>query len=347
MIAEIVIESLPQSVLQAYIYVVVVKSSQAGTATPSMSAMLGEVTLMPKSILISTLATLKTWMELVHSAREAGLSVIDKGLQLWNVGAGMPLDALKKGAIVEWECPYRLDVSEVQPLLDALSKNTSLTYLHLGISGITWSGPNAEGMFLIELMAKFPSTLAGLKKLVIRPRGYEMPIEKLREAPEALAALRSGRFFAPDGPRREEVLFMGELSRKEPTEAAADTVVRLLAAARVGKLKKDAWEENVTRLMVDGTMKRGHLASMISAEALRDVGFTAQELFDTGHTLPVMREGGYLAAEFRAIGFKAGELGAGGYEPGELRAGGYKAKDLKSADYTAAQMKSGASSLDL
>ena len=35
-------------------------------------------------------------MEIVHAAREAGLSTIEKGLQLWNVGAGMPLDALKK-----------------------------------------------------------------------------------------------------------------------------------------------------------------------------------------------------------------------------------------------------------
>ena len=39
-------------------------------------------------------------MELVHAAREAGLTTLEKGLQLWNVGAGMPLDALKKGAHV-------------------------------------------------------------------------------------------------------------------------------------------------------------------------------------------------------------------------------------------------------
>ena len=35
---------------------------------------------------------------------QAGLTVMAKGLQLWNVGAGLPLDALKKGTIVEWTC---------------------------------------------------------------------------------------------------------------------------------------------------------------------------------------------------------------------------------------------------
>ena len=35
---------------------------------------------------------------------------------------------------------------QVSPLLDALSKNTSLYYLNLGKSGITWMGPSSEVM---------------------------------------------------------------------------------------------------------------------------------------------------------------------------------------------------------
>ena len=62
------------------------------------------------------------------AARSAGLSVFAKMLQLWNVGAGLPLDALKKGTIVKWTCEYELGSEEVKPLLDALSKNGSVGY---------------------------------------------------------------------------------------------------------------------------------------------------------------------------------------------------------------------------
>tara|TARA_B110000046_G_scaffold160453_1_gene173580 strand:+ start:368 stop:514 length:147 start_codon:yes stop_codon:yes gene_type:complete len=48
--------------------------------------MLSFASLLPKSILIGSLAILKTWIELVHSAREAGLSVRTKAIQLWQVG---------------------------------------------------------------------------------------------------------------------------------------------------------------------------------------------------------------------------------------------------------------------
>ena len=104
-IAEVAIESLPQCVLQSYIYLVVINSAKAGTATPSQIAMVDFASLLPKSVLISLLSTLKTWIELVHGARQAGLSVAAKALQLWQVGAGLPLDALKKGAIINWTCP--------------------------------------------------------------------------------------------------------------------------------------------------------------------------------------------------------------------------------------------------
>ena len=120
--------------LQAYIYVIVIKHcgefAEPGTVClPREMAMMASLETLPKSILISTLATLKTWVELVFAARAAGLTVLAKGLQLWNVGAGLPLDALKKGTIVDWACPYKLDPSEIQPLLDALSKNGSTPLL--------------------------------------------------------------------------------------------------------------------------------------------------------------------------------------------------------------------------
>ena len=128
-IAEVAIEAVPQSLLQAYIYVTIIGNTKQGTASPSETAMLDFVSLLPRSILISILATLKTWVELVDGARQAGLSVVAKAIQLWNVGAGLPLDALKKSAIVSWVCPYELDDAEVSPLIDALGRNSSLTHL--------------------------------------------------------------------------------------------------------------------------------------------------------------------------------------------------------------------------
>ena len=74
--------------------------------------MLPEVASLPQSITISTLSTLKTWISLVGEANEAGISIKAKAWQLWNVGGGLPLDALKKGAIDEWTCSYKLDEGE-------------------------------------------------------------------------------------------------------------------------------------------------------------------------------------------------------------------------------------------
>ena len=167
-IAEVVIESLPQSMLQGYIYVVVINHCGAAAAAeavclPREYAMMESLSTLPKSILISTLATLKTWIELVFGARAAGLTVMAKGLQLWHVGAGLPLDALKKGTIVEWACPYELDESEVAPLIDALTKNGSLIYLNLAKSGITFSGKDPTGLALVEKMAHSAAALSSIK----------------------------------------------------------------------------------------------------------------------------------------------------------------------------------------
>jgi hypothetical protein len=95
--------------------VVVISHAKAGTATENEKALLDYASLLPKSIFISTLASLKTWAELVQISRQAGLSIVAKAVQLWNVGAGLPLDALKKGAITRFACPYQLDESEVTP----------------------------------------------------------------------------------------------------------------------------------------------------------------------------------------------------------------------------------------
>ena len=56
------------------------------------------------------------------AAHRAGLSVLTRAVQLWNVGAGLPLDALRKGAITSWACPYELSDEEIPSLIDALAQ---------------------------------------------------------------------------------------------------------------------------------------------------------------------------------------------------------------------------------
>ena len=81
-IAEVAIESIPQCILQAYIYVSVISHVADGTANDAETAMVPFASALPKSILISTISALKTWIELVGGARQAGLSVVAKAIQL-------------------------------------------------------------------------------------------------------------------------------------------------------------------------------------------------------------------------------------------------------------------------
>ena len=169
-ICEVFIESLPQTLLQSYILLSVMGRVHAGTALPSDTAMLPSVASLPQSITISTLSTLKTWVGLVDEANKAGISIKAKAWQLWNVGGGLPLDALKKGAIDEWTCTYKLDEGEISPLIDALEGNTSLVRLKLADSGLEWREEDSSGMPLITAMADNPNALGGLQKLIISHR---------------------------------------------------------------------------------------------------------------------------------------------------------------------------------
>jgi hypothetical protein len=281
-IAEVVIESLPQLLLQSYIYVVVVVHSEAGTASPSELAMLDFVSVIPISIMISTVAMLKLWVEVVSGARAAGLTIWAKAIQLWEVGAGLPLDALKKGTIVEWACPYLLEGPEIPPLLDALGRNSSLVHLDMSRSGLMWTGAGAKAAPLVRKMNESTAPLAGLQTLTISStRGFHIPVGKLRKgADEALAALRAAPFFSPSGPRREEILFIGDLLRKaldaetatsSAEEISRERTVSILSAAKNGKLRREVWEVQLYQLIVDGSLRRAGLQSLINAQALRDV----------------------------------------------------------------------------
>ena len=150
------------------------------------------VSLMPKSILISSLTMLKTWWELVQDARQAGISVAKKGLQLWNVGAGLPLDAIKKGSISWWKCQYEVSDQEVVSLIDALGKNKSLTRLDLSLARLEWMTPvkreQRSALSLLRLMNTNTKALESLDRLIISSAASKQPAEGLFSGFAALYA---------------------------------------------------------------------------------------------------------------------------------------------------------------
>ena len=101
-----------------------------------------------------------------------------------------------------------------------------------------------------------------------------------------------------NGPWREEILFIGDLLRKgsdiSPMESneemARDRVIAMRSAAKNGKLRREAWEPMICQLICDGYLRRGHLLGAISAEALRELDFTAAELLDAGFALFELRQ---------------------------------------------------------
>lgn len=397
-VAEVLIESLPQCLLQSYIFVTVMSHAAAGVASPSELLLLRAsidgstfIHILPRSIAISTITTLKAFIEMVLSAREAGISVRTKvsptsplippltfpyphpipcGLpdplvlstcspqfvQLLHVGFGLPLDALKKGTIVEWSCTYSLADGEVPPLIDALIKNSSLTRLHLGGAGLEWNGPEASkersGAPLVEAMAADPHVLEALGSFVVSTEsGFEIPVAQLRKGgDEGLRALRETKLFSRGGPRRVEILLMSDLLRRNrrkttasdsDVEESAKKTMALIEDAQRGGVRVDEWEARVTALMAEGHTRRAHMKNLLRAAVLRDVGFGVRTLLAADLTPDELHDGGFPARALRLeAGFSLQQLSELGYSPAELKAAGWGARDLKSLGlYTAASLR--------
>ena len=367
-IAEVMIESLPQCLLQSYIFVTVVQRARDGTASPQENALLGAslegstfIHILPRSIAISTITTLKAWIELVLSAREAGISVRTRFRQLLHVGFGLPLDALIRGTIIEWSCSYRVSDGEVPPLLDALTKNSSLTRLNLAFAGLDWDGPDSRpersAMALVDAMHSDPiGCLPELRKLIIGKApaapAYIIPVARLRRGgDEALAALREGKgLLRPGGPRRVELLLMADLMRKDrrttavkasEVEASASSVMALLESAKAGNVTEVDWAQRVTALIAEGNTRRAHIKTLLAAETLHDVGFPPSTLLAIDYTPSELKEGGYSARSMlEEAGLSHERLhGELGYSPTELRAAGLSAANLGRLGVTAAECR--------
>ena len=380
MIAEVLVEALPQWLMQAAIMVLVSTHVADGTATVAEINLYeyqdgSFVQLMPKSILISSLTMLKTWYDLVQEAREAGISVAKKGVQLWNVGAGLPLDAIKSGSITSWGCAYEISDTEVVSLVDALGKNDSLERLDLSLAGFEWMPPVAREersaiSTLLTVMNGDEKALEALEKLIISQKTrWPIPVATLRSGPsDAVKCLGESQFLTPGGPEREEMQAMFELLLKnrnpEPGESELDlslaSVTKVFTDSQKSsgnlKAKRATWQASVAQLMVKGMTRRAHFKVVIGAEVLRNVGFGARELLDVGFSAAELKIGFFEAKELKAVGFTPAQLKELGYTPKEMweaeipaeemRKLNYSAGELRDGGYTAQQMKnSGAYSL--
>ena len=381
MIAEVLVEALPQWIMQAIIFVIVSNHVREGTASESDMRLYeynngSFLTLMPKSILLSSATMLKTWYDLVQEAREAGISVAKKGVQLWNVGAGLPLDAIKSGSITKWGCSYEVSDQEVVSLVDALGKNDSLERLDLSLAGFEWMPPikreeRSALSTLLEAMNGDEKALESLEVLVIsRMTKWEIPVGALRSGPEkALRAIGEVPFLVKGGPEREEMHAMFELLCKNRAQDPGESGLELSYAAvtkifnetqKTGvtvKVKREAWQKSVAQLIAKGMTRRAHFNVVVGAEVLRNVGFKARELLDLGFSAEELKAGFFEARELREAGFSPAQLKALGYMPKdmweadipavEMRNVGYIARELREGGYTAQQMKnSQAYSLD-
>ena len=365
MIAEVLIEAFPQWMMQAAIFVMVSEHVRDGTASDVDKTLFylndgSFVSLMPKSILLSSLTMLKTWFDLVQEAREAGVSVAQKGVQLWNVGAGLPLDAIKSGSITSWGCSYEISDQEVVSLVDALGKNASLERLDLSKAGFEWMPPiqreeRSALSTLLEVMNADEAALESLEKLVIsRKTGWEIPVATLRSGPEkALKALLDVPFLSKGGPEREEMHTMFELLCKnrspDPGEPEIDlsytAVSKVFTESRKDtsnkKLKRATWQTSTAQLISKGMTRRSHFKLIVGAEVLHNVGFGVQELLDLGFSDTELKEGFFEARELYEANFKPKRLQELGYTPKEMWEAEIPASDMKQLNYTARQLHDG------
>ena len=365
MIAEVAVEAFPQWVMQSIIFVMVSQHVKAGTASGVDMALYhydngSFVSLMPQSILISSLTMLKTWYDLVQEARQAGISVSTKAAQLWNVGYGLPLDAIKKSRITAWKCQYEISDQEVISLVDALGKNDSLTWLDLSLAGLEWVPKvQREERSAISTLAETingnPKALESLQKLIVSQTSqWEIPLSSLRSGPEtALKALSEAQFLSEGGPGREDLHAIFEILGKNRSAAPGDDDIELsftavqkvfADAAKPGvasHVKRATWQASVARLMTQGICRRAHFKVVLSAEVLHNLGYRARELHDLGFSPRELRAGLYTARELKGIGLEPAALKRLGYSAAELRDADVSAEVMRALKYTARQLRSG------
>jgi len=116
--------------------------------------------LLIRSLSISAFCLLKVWVEAALDARSLGVSLKHHLRQQLQMGAGLPLDAIRRGAISAWKCSFQLRVEQASQLATVLRQRTSLTSLDLSHSRVGAAG--------VALLSDALALNATLKQLDLR-----------------------------------------------------------------------------------------------------------------------------------------------------------------------------------
>ena len=106
LVTEVVLESLLQCLLQSYVFVIVSHAIDQSTCIPlpeNYALLVADLDLIPASIRISLLSFVKTFFELSAEAFASNISLYAKIEQLWKLGEGLPIDAIKKSTIKKFK----------------------------------------------------------------------------------------------------------------------------------------------------------------------------------------------------------------------------------------------------
>jgi len=126
---EVTLEGLPQSVLQAYIFLRV----RGYIHVPGWD--IGErlepvpLNALVLSLVLSLIGFVKSWVQAWASAAAVGLPLREYLRQQLQMGAGLPIAAINREAIAEWTAPFPLNNDQARQLSAALVENRSVKSL--------------------------------------------------------------------------------------------------------------------------------------------------------------------------------------------------------------------------
>ena len=170
---EVTLEGLPQSVLQIHIFERVT-SGKSATAGGTLAGV--DQTVLVRSLALSLLGFSKAWAEAVLSASArgflqdgccTGMGLLQNQVQM---GAGMPMNAIEKGEMVEWKSPFNpMSVAQLRfsaPRSSALVPAVNSTCLSAGLARGTAVlrvlGANCSLVELGALLLLFHTSLSNL-----------------------------------------------------------------------------------------------------------------------------------------------------------------------------------------
>ena len=186
---EAVLESLPQLVLQLWIYGRCT-SAALGARVPSCDEVAAgapccppqeEMGLLVFSLTLSVVEVGYQLLTIVWVSRVLGVPVREYVATLIKIGGGLPIDAIKENEITELDVGFALDDAQVKQLAGALRNNTSLKRgVDLHRTRFKAAGAKALASALAENTSLRRITLSAYKRYDSDKEPFELDLHALR-----------------------------------------------------------------------------------------------------------------------------------------------------------------------